>query len=329
MVIWRAVSGRRGLTTGILRQGMAGAVTGATQKHRGALLRHSMMKGKTMVPKKKEDVIEIKKLNQSSMKVKIIGTSPYLYHSISDRSAYELLIPKVKSRRLIDRKLIPKHIVDEEYVNSTYRDKRMTESYLHLPARQIKAAMRQAAFDSPGTASKAGIGRLAWVDPEKAPMYGVPQLHLTTVRQSGPARTPDIRTRAILPEWCCEFVVSYFKPHLTSKVVLTLLANAGVLMGVGDWRPEKGGRMGRFTIVSTDKEQAAWDRIQSTGGREPQYASLHADCETTFPATYDDYSERLFQHYLDNRNEEEGVQFDDQAIEPFTNNDTAPDALRV
>lgn len=262
-----------------------------------------------MIPKKKNDVIEVKKLDESAMSVKIIGMTPYLYHSISNKSAQELLMPTVKSRRAIDRKSTPKHIVPEEYLNSTYRNPRSDDTYLYLPGRQIKGAMRQAAFDSPGTASKAGIGRLLWVEPEEASMYGVPQIHMSTVRMSGPARTPDIRTRAVLPEWCAELVISYFKPHLTPKVVMTLLSNAGLVMGVGDWRPEKGGTYGRFSIVSTDKEQDAWDRIRSTGGREAQHAAMHPDFKTTFPGTYDDFTERMLAYFVSHCDGDDGVSF--------------------
>jgi len=287
---------------------MAGAVPGVKQKRSGARMRHNM-KGKTMIVKKKNDVIEVKKLAESAMSVKIIGKTPYLYHSISDKSAYQLLMPTVASRKAIDRKATIKHLVPEEYLNSTYRDTRMEETYLHLPSCQPKAAMRGAAMDSVGTASKAGIGRLLRVTPEHVPMYGVPQIHMATVRMSGPSRTPDIRTRAVLPEWCAELVISYFKPHLTPKVVMTLLSNAGLVMGLGDWRPEKGGAYGQFGIVSTDKEQDAWDRIRSTGGREAQYAAMHPDFKTTFPDTYDDFTERMLAYFVSHCDGDDGVSF--------------------
>jgi hypothetical protein len=113
-------------------------------------------------------------------------------------------------------------------------------------------------------------------------------------------------------------VITYFKPHLTPKVVLTLLANAGLVMGMGDWRPEKGGWYGQFGIVSTDKEQAAWLRIKSTGGREAQHAAMHHDFKTTFPDTYDDFTERMLAYYVAQCDEGGEVSFVPDVINDFT-----------
>ena len=89
-----------------------------------------------------------------------------------------------------------------------------------------------------------------------------------------------------MPEWACKLAVTYVKPILREKDVVNLLAAAGIMRGVGDWRPEKGaGNYGQFELVSeTDKN---FLRIVKAGGRVPQDAALRD------PETYDAESAEL------------------------------------
>jgi hypothetical protein len=93
--------------------------------------------------------------------------------------------------------------------------------------------------------------------------------------------TPDIRTRAILPRWACAVRINFIKPQLNERNLVELLAGAGLLCGIGDWRQEKGsGSYGQFRIADPDDEELA--EIMQTGGREAQDAAL------TKPQCYDD-----------------------------------------
>ncbi|MGH8626433.1 MAG: hypothetical protein ACREYC_14585, partial [Gammaproteobacteria bacterium] len=117
-------------------------------------------------------------------------------------------------------------------------------------------------------------------------IYGIPKLLMSVVRMADMSRTPDVRTRAILPEWACRVVISFVQPILKRNAVVNLLAAAGLIQGVGDWRPEKGnGSYGQFQIVPPD--DAVYRAIIRQGGREAQLKAL-AD-----PENYDAETERL------------------------------------
>ena len=109
-----------------------------------------------------------------------------------------------------------------------------------------------AALDLPGS-NKTQIGRLVWVEGYRVPLWGTAELHMSVTRSADMAHTPDIRTRAISPEWGCVIVISYVRPLVTEKAIVNLLSTGGRSAGVGDWRPQKGkGTFGQFKLVRTD-----------------------------------------------------------------------------
>ena len=93
------------------------------------------------------------------------------------------------------------------------------------------------------------------------------------------ARTPDIRTRAVMTEWACVISVSYVKPKLNQTSVVNLIAAGGITCGIGDWRQEKGsGSHGQFRIVGPNDKDFL--RILKNGGRAAQQQALaDALCE--------------------------------------------------
>src|SRR5262249_46836924 len=103
----------------------------------------------------------------------------------------------------------------------------------------IKAAMCSAAIETAGI-SKASAPRLLFMPSDLTPLYGRPLLRMAVTRHADIKKTPDIRTRAFLPVWGAEFEIRFATPQLSFLSVSTLLQNAGVLIGVGDFRQEKG-----------------------------------------------------------------------------------------
>jgi hypothetical protein len=97
-------------------------------------------------------------------------------------------------------------------------------------------------------------------------------------------RTPDIRTRAIIAEWCMPCTIQYVKPQMSETAIMQLLANGGIIVGVGDFRQEKGKcNFGQFEIVA----EADCKEIIKTGGRVKQDAAIKD------PICFDAESEEL------------------------------------
>jgi hypothetical protein len=132
--------------------------------------------------------------------------------------------------------------------------------------------MGTAALDTPG-AKKAQIGRLVYIEGEQLPIYGTPKVFMAITRSADMNKTPDVRTRALLPEWACKLRITFTKPILREQSIMNLLAAAGFQSGVGDWRQEKGsGSYGSFKLVSADDKD--FMRIVKTQGRAAQQAAM-------------------------------------------------------
>lgn len=56
------------------------------------------------------------------------------------------------------------------------------------------------------------------------------------------------RARPLIREWATEIVMECDTDFVTAAMILELLTLAGKMIGVGDYRPERGGPFGRFMV---------------------------------------------------------------------------------
>lgn len=202
----------------------------------------------------------------------ILGTSPLIMNRMSQKVWHELLAPKGK-KNAAEKASSLKHDPIKEFRDSPYIiENKAAPSLLGILPTAFKGAMLTAALDMPGT-KRTQMGRLLTVDWDMQPVYGIPKVFMSITRSADMNKTPDVRTRAILPEWACKLTVTFNKPILREQSVANLLAAAGMQSGVGDWRQEKGsGSFGAFKLVSNDDKDFL--RITKTMGREVQQEAL-------------------------------------------------------
>ncbi len=218
----------------------------------------------------------------------IVGESPLICHAMSAKVQHELLLPAEKSRKKADRALRLKHDPAHEYRNSVHLAPDDAPTHIAGLPTWFKNCIKSAALDVPG-ATKAQIGRLVYVEGTTIPIYGVPYMHMAIVRCADMNKTPDVRTRAILPEWCCKLTVEFASPLIKEGDITRLFGAGGIMGGVGDWRPQKGnGDYGRFRLVPPgDKD---WKRIAKQG-RAAQEAAL------VTPTPFDAEARKLFEWF--------------------------------
>lgn len=231
--------------------------------------------------------ISVEKIQQKVATYCVLGDSPLIMERMSVK-AREVLLMGAGKKTAAEKQGRAKHNPLQEYRESAHCSKDdSAPTRLMMPATAFKAAMRDAAVEIPG-AKKAQIGRLTYVPGEYVSIYGVPKLLMSVVRSSDMNKTPDIRTRCIVPQWAAVFDVTYIEPQLNFSAVANLLAAAGTVIGVGGYRPQKGaGAFGRFSIVA-ESEIAS---LVKSGGRDAQDAALEK------PEFYDSDSEDLYRWY--------------------------------
>lgn len=240
-----------------------------------------------MATKAKESAeVQIVEVKRGLIEFCILGMTPLILNRMSEKAMHELLLPKGK-KTATDKAANLKHDPYAEFLASPYLDvSGEGPTYILHLASGFKRGMAAAALDVPGS-SKAQIGRLTWVEGERIPVYGIPQMLMSVVRSADMNKTPDIRTRVIIPKWACRIQVSYAKPLLNETAITNLLVAAGLMQGTGDWRNEKGsGNYGSYELVSQDNPE--FRLLLKTGGRKAQEAAMAA------PLPYDRESRELF-----------------------------------
>lgn len=223
-----------------------------------------------MAVKAKTSVIEIQKISMGRLTVNILGTTPMIMHRFGKKAQEELLFPKGRANAAEKAENL-KHDPLTEFRETIYKNRDLKEpSFIHVPTDAFSKALANAALDMPG-ASKSQMLRLVSVTTTQINLFGIPQLGMDMTRSSDMARTPDVRTRAYFPEWACTLDIEYVSSLIKEGNVLNLLGAAGVIVGIGDWRPQKGGSFGKFTVVNADDPD--FKRIIKTQGRVTQMAA--------------------------------------------------------
>jgi hypothetical protein len=158
-----------------------------------------------------------------------------------------------------------------------------------MPNGAFKKALANTALRLPG-ATKAEIGQLVQIVDPTVHVYGIPYLHMGVVRNSDPRHTPDVRTRAAFPEWACCITVRHVVSLITGQSVVNLAAGAGMIVGIGDGRVEKGTYdYGQWDLVSPDDKR--WRDIVAKQGRKAQEAAMEN------PVAFDEDTEELLSWY--------------------------------
>lgn len=238
---------------------------------------------------KQETSIDIIKIQNDTIKFCVLGSTPLILNRMSEKVMRELLMPKGK-KTSAEKSSSLKHNPMQEFRDSPYIDENDdAPTYLQHLASAFKGAIKSAALDLPG-ASKSQIGRLTWVNGERISIYGIPQIFCSVTRSADINRTPDVRTRSIVPKWAAYVSVSFVTPLLREQGVANLMASAGITQGVGDWRPGKGsGTYGQFELVSEDNKE--FKHLLKNGGRKVQMAAMQS------PDPYDRETEELLEWF--------------------------------
>lgn len=222
--------------------------------------------------------LHIDPLKQGRVTLRLIGTTGFYFNAMSAKAKRTMLVGGGKKTAAEKKEL--KHNPEAEFRDSVYRLPG-GPTFLGFPAPGVKGAMATAALETPGV-TKTSVQRLIFLPEQKIKMWGKPYLRCDVVRSADMNRTPDIRTRAFLPRWCAEVDIAFVTPTLSVYSVVSLLSNAGVIVGIGDFRQEKGrGSYGTFTVHGEDLGdwQDVWDEItaedrlvQEAAMSDPEYA---------------------------------------------------------
>lgn len=191
------------------------------------------------VKKSKSIEIFIPKFEERIFDAYLVGKSPLFPRTFSDKAKRELLMPAAKKNSAV-RQQVMKHDPVQEFWDSYPRFKDdNAPTLIGISGAAPHKAMVCAAGYVPNV-FKTEIGRLSFVLDELLPVYGKPYLSMMMVRMADIKKTPDVRTRVVVPHWVAPIRIQFISPMLNLTNCFRLLEAAGIVAGIGDGRPEKG-----------------------------------------------------------------------------------------
>lgn len=258
--------------------------------------------------KKTTEVLDIQELVMREIRFNVLGASPMIMNRFSQKAWQELLFPSARENRAgLEQSL--KHDPHAEFRGAVYRNRDpKSKSLIHIPNGAFHGALASAALDIPG-AAKSKMERQTSIIDTNIELFGLPRIFCTMVRNSDMNRTPDVRTRPIFPEWACRITVRYLVSTMSERTVANMLGASGQIVGIGDWRPQKGGPYGCFKLVEDGNKN--FNHIIKTQGRLAQQHALD------HPVAFDtDTEELLAWFHAEVRRREMGGKLKSQAIKP-------------
>lgn len=205
------------------------------------------------------NVVTLEEMQQSVLTTRIQGISPFIQHKWSKKAEQEMRDKhagvRVKNREIRDP--------EQEFRDAAYV---CEDGRFGFPAGGIKACLIGAAHKDIGL-EKTLLRKSLFIIPDD-PINNLialetddPLMREDTVRVG--AGSTDLRYRPEFRNWSMILNFEFDAQALTQPTILNLVQRAGFGVGLGEWRPEKGGENGRFevdvnfeTLVSTKAQFA-------------------------------------------------------------------------
>lgn len=191
----------------------------------------------------KEQKVNFKPLKINTIKVKVIGTSPYMPEPM-DMAVLERY-NKIKSKQNYTKD----DISEEEKVKAKYYY--TEEGDFGIPARAFYQSMIRASsylfeIKSGGMRNiKEGVTIKGGVLPMK---FKTQKVLTHWGRTSGMGKSPMKIMRNAFYDWSVDLEIEYNDANLSAEQIINVLNWAGFHIGVGSFRKEKTGNFGAFTL---------------------------------------------------------------------------------
>ena len=186
--------------------------------------------------------VHLKPINVKFMQVTIEGRSPLIQHKWSEKALRQMR-EKGEGKKTKNRE--PRN-PEKEAHDATYFT---ADGKNGLPILAVKSAIIEAAHKDLGV-EKTLVRKAIFLTGDAMLMVPLecdePIVREDCVRVGNGAA--DLRYRPQFNRWSAEVSIEYDADLLQPQDIVNLIDRAGFGVGVGDWRPEKNGDMGRFRV---------------------------------------------------------------------------------
>ena len=190
-------------------------------------------------------MIEIKPPNLKTIAVDIFGRSPLICHAWSEKAKKMMLDKQMKKATTGKQAKDP----EQDFQDSLYP--MQDGNGYGFPAVAFKCAAVRAASNLDITMVQARQMFHVMADVgDLVRIIGVPTPREDMVRLNG--KTADIRYRGEFIDWRAVLKISFNADVISDEQVCNLFNLAGFSVGVGEWRPEKNGIFGTFSLIPAE-----------------------------------------------------------------------------
>lgn len=254
-----------------------------------------MARKKTFVNEnaRKENIVSLRsllagKVTYSRFAVWIVGETPLITHSWSEKARIQMLRAQIKAVEAAGREA---REPEDDYQNSLYE---IADGVYGFPTTAVKLALWTAAHQDKGI-TKTSVLSSVWLDnvmcktrpalagaicdmPLTRIWGAAPAMREDMVRIGGMSRTATLAYRAQFFPWAAHITGRFNRTAIPAEALAFLFDEAGRACGIGDWRNERKGVFGSFRLAA-EEEEKAWTSFAKGAGPmpvplEPTAASL-------------------------------------------------------
>ena len=178
----------------------------------------------------------------------IKGTSPLIQHAWSEKGLKQMRMTATERKKTKKESRDPESEID----NAMYK---LENGDAAVPMLAIKASMVGAAHKDLGI-EKTLVRKSLFIPSDEYEPGLLAKLHYEHLEgredivRIGAGQT-DLRYRPMFSGWSVNVVFEVDSELLNEQDVINLINRAGFSVGIGEWRPEKGGEYGRFEFDTT------------------------------------------------------------------------------
>jgi len=233
---------------------------------------------------KRDNIVSLRALLEGKSTFKrfdvwIVGDTPLITHSWSEKARLEMLRKQVKAVKAAGREA---RDPEEDYRNSLYQ---ISENTYAFPTTAIKLSLISAAHQDKGV-SKTSVLSNVWLDcamhrvrpalsnavcdmPLTRIWGAKPQMREDMVRVgAGLQKTSTLAYRAQFFPWAARVTGRFNPTQVPAEALAFLFDEAGRACGLCDWRNEKRGVFGSFHLAQ-EEEERQWMSFAAGKGPMP------------------------------------------------------------
>ena len=190
------------------------------------------------------NLVALEQMQQSILTTRIVGTSPFIQHKWSEK-AIRMIEEKQAGIKTKNRE--PRN-PQQEFEDAAYV---CENGVFGFPAGGVKACLIGAAHKDLGLEKTLLRKSLFIIPDDKVNNLVAMETSDPVMRQDvvkiGMNQT-DLRYRPEFRDWAMVLRFEYDSQALAKDTILNLIQRAGFGVGLGEWRPERGGENGRFEL---------------------------------------------------------------------------------